>query len=298
MRYIELAESGVLQDRARKAIEGLGNCLLCPQACGVNRAAGKAGFCRAGKKARLSGYGPHFGEEAPLVGQGGSGTIFFSYCNLRCVFCQNYDTSHLGHGEDVEALELADIMISLQDVGCENINFVTPTHYVPQILEALPAAVQKGLRVPLVYNCGTYECLDTLRLLDGVIDIYLPDTKYSDPAHGKTYSGVENYPDSMFASLKEMYRQVGSLQVGPDGVAVRGLMIRHLILPGGLAGTRNVLHFIAAELSKDTYVNLMGQYYPAYRAQEYPELARRPARQELAGAKALAIEYGLTRVES
>lgn len=297
MRYVELAKKGVLQKRANEALAGLGRCMLCPQACGVDRAAGAVGFCRAGAKARVASFGPHHGEEAPLVGRGGSGTIFFAYCNLRCVFCQNYDISHLGHGDDVDTAELAEIMVNLQERGCENINLVTPTHYVPHILGGLTAASKSGLVVPLVYNCGAYECMATLSLLDGVIDIYLPDTKYSDPEHGKTYSGVENYPEMMFASLKEMHRQVGDLLVDAKGVAVRGLMIRHLVLPGALAGTKEVLWFIATELSKDTYVNLMGQYYPAYQAHKYPEIARRPTRQELAEAKALAKELGLTRVD-
>ncbi|EEG78250.1 radical SAM protein [Dethiobacter alkaliphilus] len=297
MRYTELATSGELTSRAEKAVQGLGKCLLCPQACGVDRTAGKTGFCRAGKLARVSSYGPHFGEEAPLVGRGGSGTIFFAYCNLRCVFCQNYDISHMGYGDDLEHQDLAEVMLALQKRGCENINFVTPTHYVPQILSALSLAAKKGLTVPLVYNCGAYECPETLKLLDGVIDIYLPDTKFSDPGLAKKYSGVENYPASMFSSLKEMHRQVGTLQVDKRGVAVRGLMVRHLIMPGGLAGTEDVLRFIAAELSPDTYINLMGQYHPAFEADKYPELSRRPSRNELMEARALAKKYGLTRVE-
>ncbi|MCW3491492.1 radical SAM protein [Dethiobacter alkaliphilus] len=297
MRYTDLAKSGELTSRAEKAVQDLGKCLLCPQACGVDRTAGKTGFCRAGKLARVSSYGPHFGEEAPLVGRGGSGTIFFAYCNLRCVFCQNYDISHMGYGDNLEPQELAEVMLALQKRGCENINFVTPTHYVPQILSALSLAAKKGLTVPLVYNCGAYECPETLELLDGVIDIYLPDTKYSDPGLAKKYSGVENYPASMFSSLKEMHRQVGTLQVDKRGVAVRGLMVRHLIMPGGLAGTEDVLRFIAAELSPDTYINLMGQYHPAFEADKYPELSRRPSGNELAAARALAKKYGLTRVE-
>jgi putative pyruvate formate lyase activating enzyme len=272
--------------------------MLCPQACGVDRTAGKTGFCRAGARARVSSYGPHFGEEEPLVGEGGSGTIFFAYCNLRCVFCQNYDISHLGGGEDMDAAALARVMLHLQHKGCENINLVTPTHFVPQILEALALAADKGLEIPLVYNCGSYECPETLALLDGVVDIYLPDTKYSDPTAGKTYSGVENYPKWMFASLKEMHRQVGTLQLDDRGVARRGLIVRHLILPGGLAGTKLILRFIAEELPADTYINLMGQYYPAFQAQNYPELSRRPSQKEIATALALAKELGLTRVES
>lgn len=297
MRYTELAKTGELHTRAQKAVASLGRCMLCPQACGVDRTAGKTGFCRAGNLARVSSYGPHYGEEPPLVGDGGSGTIFFAYCNLRCVFCQNYDISHLGGGEGLDAAGLARVMLSLQRRGCENINLVTPTHYVPQILAALAQAAGQGLHIPLVYNCGSYECEETLQLLDGVVDIYLPDTKYSDPAAGKRYSGVENYPRHMFASLREMHRQVGLLQTDSRGVAVRGLMIRHLVLPGGLAGTEDVLRFIAEELSPDTYVNLMEQYYPAFKAHEYSELARRPSRHELAQARQFAHSLGLTQVE-
>lgn len=298
MRYTDLAESGELKRRAEEAVFGLSRCVLCPKACGVDRAGGRRGFCRAGAKARVSSYGPHFGEEEPLVGRGGSGTVFFSWCNLRCVFCQNYDISHLGHGDDVDTPRLAEIMLELQAMGCENINFVTPTHFVPQMLAALAEAAPRGLRLPLVYNCGSYECTETLALLDGVIDIYLPDTKYSDPETARKYSGIEDYPKAMFASLKEMHRQVGDLVTGPGGAARRGLMIRHLIMPGGLAGTADVLRFVAEELSKDTYINLMSQYYPAFQAKQHPELARKPARHELDEARDLARRLGLTRVES
>jgi putative pyruvate formate lyase activating enzyme len=298
MRYTELALTAELADRAEAAAAMLAACMICPQACGVDRLRGERGHCRAGGKAAVSSFGPHFGEERPLVGRGGSGTIFFAYCNLKCVFCQNYDISHLGRGEEMTAEELAQVMLSLQESGCENINFVTPTHFVPQILAALVPAAKQGLTVPLVYNCGSYECPDTLKLLDGVIDIYLPDTKYSDPEIAQRYSGVENYPAWMFESLREMYRQVGDLVVDGRGVAVRGLMVRHLVLPGGLAGTAEVLRFIATELSPHTYINLMDQYRPAYRAAEYPEINRRLYSQEFREAEAFAKDLGLTRVES
>lgn len=298
MRYNDLARSGELKKRADAAFRCLKRCMICPQACGTDRFAGKTGFCRAGRLAKIAGYAPHFGEEKPLVGQGGSGTIFFAYCNLRCVFCQNYDISHLGQGDELSNAELAGVMMKLQEMGCENINVVTPTHYVPQILNALHVAAADGLKIPLVYNSGTYESLETLRLLDGVVDIYLPDTKYSDTDTAYRYSGVKDYPRRMFESLKEMHRQVGDLRLDRRGVAVGGLLIRHLILPEGLSGTEKVLRFIARELSPHTYVNLMSQYYPAFQAKKYPELNRRPSRQELDRAVELARKLGLKRVES
>lgn len=296
MRYTDLAAQKELQKRAAVATASLSSCRICPHACEANRLAGHTGFCRAGRLARVSDFGPHFGEEPPLVGRGGSGTIFFAYCNMRCVFCQNYHLSHFGHGKEMDAGELAGVMLSLQAQGCENINLVTPTHYVPQILEALGAAAEKGLCLPLVYNCGSYESTDTLRLLDGIVDIYLPDTKYSDPGKACCYSGVRDYPARMFDSLKEMYRQVGDLVLDRRGVAVRGLLIRHLVMPGGLPDTAEVLRFIARELSPDTYVNIMGQYRPAFRAREYTEINRKPTRREMAEAFNIAREFGLRRV--
>jgi putative pyruvate formate lyase activating enzyme len=298
VRYVGLAQSGELEKRVEEALWLLAGCSICPHACAVDRGKGGRGYCRAGLLAKVSGFGPHFGEEPPLVGRGGSGTIFFSYCSLRCVFCQNYDISQLGYGEELTADELARVMQSLQQQGCENINFVTPTHFVPQILEALLMAARGGLTKPLVYNCGTYECPDTLRLLDGVVDIYLPDTKYTDEETARKYSGISGYPEHMFRALKEMHRQVGDLVTDRRGVAVRGLMIRHLVMPGGLAATEEVLRFIATELSPHTYVNLMDQYRPAFRADRYPEINRRPTRGELAEARGLARQYGLTRAKS
>ncbi len=298
MRYPELSRTSELAARAADAAKQLEECMLCPQACAVDRPTGERGRCGAGAAAKVSGFGPHFGEERPLVGRGGSGTIFFSYCNLSCVFCQNYDISHLGAGEELNCRELAKAMLSLQEQGCENINFVTPTHFVPQILAALELAAKDGLTLPLVYNCGSYECLETLRLLDGVIDIYLPDTKYSDEETARKYSGIKDYPASMFASLKEMYRQVGDLKLDEREVAISGLMVRHLVLPGGVAGTEAVLGFIATELSPHTYVNLMDQYYPAFRAADYAQINRRLHRREFSAAIELARQLGLTRVQS
>ena len=297
MRYTDLAKTGELQERAGQALESLECCMLCPQACGVNRLKGESGFCRAAATVKVASFGPHFGEEPPLVGSGGSGAIFFAYCNLRCVFCQNYDISHLGQGSVMTISELSRVMLALQERACENINLVTPTHYVPQILAALQQAAAGGLRIPLVYNCGSYECLETLRLLDGVVDIYLPDTKYSDAEKARRYSGVDDYPRYMFDALREMYRQVGDLRQDRRGVAIRGLMIRHLVLPGEIAGTAKVLRFIAEEVSRETYVNLMSQYYPAYQTRRFPEINRRPTAAELDRALCLAREMGLTRIE-
>lgn len=222
----------------------------------------------------VSSAGPHLGEEPPLVGRRGSGTIFFSSCNLKCLFCQNFAISQERRGAPVTRRELADIMLQLQQIGCHNINLVTPTHVVPQIVDALSLAVDLGLRLPVVYNCGGYESVETLRLLDGVVDIYMPDIKYSDDSYAVRYSGARNYWDIARAAVKEMYRQVGSLVGDPDGTALRGLLVRHLVLPNGRAGSRKVLEFIAQEISRDTYVNIMDQYHPAHRAGSIRELSR------------------------
>lgn len=284
-----------LDRRAALAAERLKACNLCPHHCGVNRLAGEKGKCRAGAEALVADYGPHFGEEAVLVGRYGSGTIFFAYCNLRCVFCQNCEISWGGQGYPVSARELAAIMLSLQERRCHNVNLVTPTHFVPQILAALALAARQGLTLPLVYNCGGYEALETLALLDGVVDIYMPDFKYTDAEPALRYSGAPGYPDCAKAALKEMHRQVGDLVIGPDGLAVRGLLVRHLVLPENLAGTRAAMEFLARELSSNTFVNIMDQYYPAHRAWQYPPLGRRLTREEYAQALAAAKEAGLKR---
>jgi putative pyruvate formate lyase activating enzyme len=261
--YIALHESGELQDRVEQACERLRSCHLCPRGCGIDRERGVPGYCRAGVMPRISSYGPHYGEEPPLVGTGGSGTIFFSYCTMRCEFCQNYQISHLAVGEDVSCTALAGMMINLQGRGCHNINFVTPTHFVPQILKATSIAASMGLHIPLVYNTGGYDTVETLRLLDGVFDVYMPDAKYGDDEIARALSHAPHYVDAMQRSLREMHRQVGDLIV-EDGIAVKGLIIRHLVLPGNLARTEKVMEFIANEISKDSYVNIMDQYYPAW----------------------------------
>ncbi len=294
-RYPELHASGELARRAAEALTGLSTCHVCPHGCAVDRLAGERGVCRAGALARVSSVGPHFGEEPPLVGRGGSGTVFFTLCNLHCVFCQNYDISQLGHGEDVSAAELADIFLDMQRTGCENLNLVSPTHFAPQILEALDIAASRGLELPLVWNTGGYESLATLALLDGVVDVYMPDVKYADPTTAARLSGAADYPELAFAALREMHRQVGDLELDDRGIARRGLLVRHLVLPGGLAGTPEVMTFLAEEISRDTYVNVMDQYRPCHRAGEHPELTRRITAEEYAEARGAARAAGLHR---
>jgi Uncharacterized Fe-S protein PflX, homolog of pyruvate formate lyase activating proteins len=295
--YLQLYHSGELKKRVEVAKSLLKRCTVCPRPCGVNRIEGQVGKCRTCSEAMVSSCGPHFGEEAPLVGRYGSGTIFFTNCNLRCLFCQNYSISQLGEGEKVNKEELAYMMLSLQFKGCHNINLVSPTHVVPQILEALEIAVESGLHLPLVYNTGGYDSLETLRILDGIIDIYMPDMKYSDEETAKELSGIENYPPVNRAAVKEMHRQVGDLQIRQDGVAQRGLLVRHLVLPNGLAGTKEVVNFISGEISPDTYINIMAQYRPCYKAFEIPSLARQISTTEFYEALALARQAGLTRLD-
>jgi len=295
--YQELYSNGELAVRIERAREILENCELCPRYCYVNRLAGERGNCSTVARAIVSSYGPHFGEEAPLVGNQGSGTIFFTNCNLKCVFCQNYHISQLGEGREVTGEELARIMFSLQERGCHNINLVTPTHVVPQILEALELAVAWGLSIPLVYNCGGYESVETLKLLEGVVDIYMPDMKYSDNETARQYSGIENYPSMNRAAVKEMHRQVGDLQIDGQGVATRGLLVRHLVLPHGLAGTADVVRFLAEEVSSNTYLNIMAQYRPYHKAFQFPSITRPLTREEFLEAVSLAQQQGLERLD-
>lgn len=293
--YLALHRRGQLKDRVEQALELLQECRVCPRDCGVDRLNGEFGVCRGPRQAMISSYGSHFGEEPPLVGRFGSGTIFFTHCNLKCVYCQNYDISQLGYGEEITAEGLARCMLALQRIGCHNINLVTPTPYVPQILEALLVAVKAGLEIPLVYNCGGYESVETLRILDGVVDIYMPDIKYSDNEMARQYSRVENYFDRCRTALLEMHRQVGDLQIDEYGIAQRGLLIRHLVLPNGLAGSQRVLKFIAGELSLDSYLNIMDQYRPTHKAHEYPELNRRITVTEYLEVVEMARGLGLHR---
>ena len=269
---------------------------MCPRRCGVNRLAGESGECQVSTQVVVSSYGPHFGEEAPLVGGHGSGTIFFTYCNLHCSFCQNYTISQLGEGSPIDKEKLAKMMLSLQTKGCHNINLVSPTHVVPHILDALELAATKGLYLPLVYNSGGYDTIETLELLDGVVDIYMPDMKYSDEKIAEQLSGIKDYPKINKATVREMHRQVGDLQLDEQGIAQRGLLVRHLVLPNKLAGTEEVVRFLAEEVSANTYLNIMAQYHPCYKAFDMPQLARPLLRQEFYEAIDLAHQQGLYRV--
>jgi putative pyruvate formate lyase activating enzyme len=295
--YLSTHRSGLLRRRAEQARERLSACTLCPRRCGVDRLAGKTGVCQTGHLAWVSSFNPHFGEEAPLVGEHGSGTIFFTHCNLRCLFCQNFDISHEGIGQEVSHDQLAGIMLALQRQGCHNINFVTPSHVVPQILAALEIAASRGLNVPLVYNSGGYDLPETLELLDGVIDIYMPDFKFWDPEIARKTCTAADYPEVARQALKEMHRQVGDLVINADGIAGRGLLVRHLVMPGGMADTRQVMHFIVQEVSPRTYVNVMSQYRPCGRAHEVPGLEAPLSAAEYRRALQEAREEGITRLD-
>ena len=275
----------------------LEECCVCPRRCGVNRLTDEEGKCHITSQVVVSSYGPHFGEEAPLVGRHGSGTIFFTYCNLRCVFCQNYTISQLGEGSAVGREEVAKMMLSLQAKGCHNINLVSPTHVVPYILDALELAVSMGLHLPLVYNSGGYDSVETLKLLDGIIDIYMPDMKYSDEKTAEQLSGIKDYPKVTRAAIKEMHRQVGDLEIDDEGIAQRGLLVRHLVLPNRLAGTQEVVRFLAQEVSTNTYLNIMAQYHPCYKAMEIPLLSRPVLKQEFQEATDLAHQHSLSRLD-
>jgi putative pyruvate formate lyase activating enzyme len=293
--YLDKLTQSELKSRSEQLRELTRECILCPRQCKAKRLDGKFGVCRTTNRISISSASPHYGEEAPLVGKHGSGTIFFSSCNLKCLYCQNFQISHLREGKEITTAQLADIMLQLQNCGCHNINFVTPTHVISNIVEALTIAVQKGLRLPLVYNCGGYESVHTLELLDGIIDIYMPDIKYADNATAKKYSGAKDYWDVVRPAIQEMHRQVGTLMINDDGVAESGLLIRHLVLPNRLADSEKVLQFIAKEISAESYVNIMDQYHPAFRAWRIPELGRPIAKVEHEVAVGHARELGLHR---
>jgi putative pyruvate formate lyase activating enzyme len=294
--YIETYKSGKLRKKIEAAYKILENCTLCPNRCRVNRLAGELGDCKVGKDPMISSASPHFGEEAPLVGRHGSGTIFLTGCNLHCLYCQNYEISHSMMGEVVSVEEFANQMLYLQSLGCHNINFVTPSHQVPQILAALEVAIPKGLKIPLVYNTGGYDSIQELKLMENIIDIYMPDFKYWDKEVAKKYSiEAKDYPEIARAAFKEMHRQVGDLVINEKGIAQRGMLIRHLVLPEGLAGTKGVMHFIATELSKNSYVNIMDQYRPCGQAWDFPPLDRRISHEEYRKAIDIAKKEGLHR---
>lgn len=293
--YLALHRAGDLQRRAQEAICALKECRLCPRHCGVDRQAEKRGVCRTGRYAVVSSYFPHHGEEDCLRGWNGSGTIFFTWCGLRCVFCQNSDISHDGHGVEVSPDKLARMMLHLQSLGCHNMNLVTPSHVVAQILEALVLAVEGGLRLPLVYNTSAYDSLESLRLLDGVVDIYMPDFKFWHPDQAQRYLRARDYPEVARRAILEMHRQVGVLKFDEHGLAKRGVLVRHLVMPGDVAGTEHILRFLAEQVAPDTYVNVMAQYYPAglVSSQKYPEINRRITPQEYWQAVRLAEELGV-----
>ncbi len=295
--YRRSHQNGTLARRIDAAREKLRHCDLCPRQCGVDRLAGELGFCQTADRAWVASFAPHFGEEAPLVGRNGSGTIFFTHCNLGCVFCQNYDISHQSAGAPVTTRQLADMMLHLQRQGCHNINFVSPSHVVVQIFEALKLAAEEGLNLPLVYNSGGYDARATLDLLDGIVDIYMPDFKFWEPASGLRYCGIPDYPEVARRALAAMHRQVGTLVIDDRGVAQRGVIVRHLVMPGGLEETRAILGFIATSLSPDTYVNLMPQYRPCGEAHRFDDLNRRLTVAEFESAVLAAMEAGLRRLD-
>jgi putative pyruvate formate lyase activating enzyme len=297
--YLELAHSGELERRARAAVDSLARCLLCPRVCESDRLQGEEGICRVGMHARVASSFPHHGEESCLSGTRGSGTIFFAGCSLRCVFCQNWEISHDCQGEDVDPEGLARRMVELASLGCHNINWVTPTHVVPQLLAALDLAVKKGFRLPIVYNTGGYDSVETLRLLDGVVDIYLPDFKLWDEGAAQRFLKAADYPEVARAAIREMHRQVGDLVLDEDGLARRGLLVRHLVLPGGVAGTSDVTRWLAREISPSTVLHILGQYHPAGLVPPpgsrglYTELCAAVAPAELHEAVLAAREAGL-----
>ena len=296
--YIKLHRSGELKKRGEALWRIMDSCTLCPRECGAKRLEGERGFCQASSDLEIASFHPHFGEEKPLVGRGGSGTIFMTNCALRCVFCINGEISQGGQGSRKSIEDLASMMLKLQQIGCHNINTVTPTHYSPHILLALDIAASRGLRLPLVYNTCGWEKVEILQMLDGVVDIYLPDFKYSDGRMAERYSaGAGTYPQVTKAALLEMYRQVGTAHPDKDGIIQRGLMMRHLVMPGNVSGSVKVIEWIAANLPKDTYLNIMSQYRPAYKAFDYPEIARRISNSEYRDAVRAAKESGLTNLD-
>lgn len=299
--YVRAFEEGTLQERAEQAIESLRSCKVCPRDCQIDRYNNKIGVCKSGRLARVASAFPHFGEEDCLRGWNGSGTIFFGWCNLRCVFCQNFETSQFGEGAEVTAAELAQIVLDLQKIGCHNVNFVTPEHVVPQILEALVIGVERGLRLPLVYNTSAYDSLESIQWMDGIVDIYMPDFKLWDREHCRKYLVASNYAEAARKVIAAMHTQVGELKVDEKGLALRGVLLRHLVMPGLLGDTREIMHWIADNLSRDTYVNVMDQYYPAHKAETEPrltEINRGITDNEFFGALGLARGAGLWRFDT
>jgi putative pyruvate formate lyase activating enzyme len=295
--YLEAYSKGLLKERIPKAFALLESCRLCPRNCGVNRLDGEFGFCETGRKAIVANYNSHFGEESPLVGRSGSGTIFISSCNLLCSFCQNREISHDKEGVEVAPEQMAHMMVQLSQAGCHNINFVTPTHVVPQILEALPYAIERGLRVPLVYNSSGYDSRETLELLDGIFDIYMPDFKFWDNRWAERYCGAPDYREGAICALREMHRQVGDLAMDERGIAYKGLLVRHLVMPNQVAGTEEIMEFLAKEISSNTYVNVMDQYRPCGSAHRDEFINRRLHSKEYRDAVSAATSAGIARLD-
>lgn len=295
--YLKLYSTGELKMRVKETYRILKDCTLCPHHCHVDRSKDGTGYCETGREIVVASYGPHYGEEPPLIGTRGSGTIFFSSCNLKCIYCQNYDISHLNRGHKVTTRELAEIMIDLQEQGCHNINFVTPSHMIHALLSSIFLACELGLKIPIIYNSGGYDDYNSLKLLDGIIDIYMPDIKYADDEIALKYSKIPDYFSIVKKAVKEMHRQVGDLII-EKGIAKKGLIIRHLVLPGELAGTKEIMEFISKNISTDTYLNIMDQYYPAYKAREYDLLNKRITSKEYEQALEIAQKANLRRVIS
>lgn len=297
--YLELERDGTFQERIDQAYSMMENCELCPHRCGVNRRRGQRGLCEATDAVTVHSHNPHFGEEIPLVGRRGSGTIFFSHCNLRCVFCQNWPIAHEGRGRRISDEQLAGRMLDLQRMGCHNINVVTPTHYMPNILNATRLAMKQGLRLPLCYNTGGYERAEVIQLLDGMVDLYLPDMKFMDGAHAKefAFTHAADYPEQAKPAIAEMHRQVGDLRTDADGIALSGLMIRHLVMPNEVAGTREFVHWVAQNLSTSTYVNIMAQYRVEHQAFDHPLISRAITPAEFVQAMDWAREAGLSNLD-
>lgn len=295
--YLKLYREGQLLSRVRQALDLLQDCRLCPRECHVDRISGELGFCRTGARASVASFHPHFGEEAPLVGSAGSGTIFFSSCNLFCSFCQNFEISHLGEGKEADPYDLAAMMLHLMKRGCHNINFVTPSHVIPQILQALVIAVEQGLNIPLVYNSGGYDRAETLKILDGIFDIYMPDFKFWEETWATRFCRASDYRVQATAAIREMHRQVGDLVMDEAGIAVRGLLVRHLVMPHGIANTTGIMTFLTETISPDTYVNVMAQYHPCGTAISDPMINRRITPEEYATAVRDAIAAGIHRLD-
>jgi len=296
--YLKLYESGEIRERIEDARRLLNPCRLCPRECGVNRLEDEKGFCRTGRVARVAAFNAHFGEESPLVGRNGSGTIFFSSCNLLCSFCQNEEISHGNEGEEVEAVQIASMMVRLAHAGCHNINLVTPSHVAPQVIEALAYAIPQGLDVPIVYNSSGYDRKETLQILEGIVDIYMPDFKFWDENWTERYCGATDYPARAREAVREMHRQVGDLVLDERGIAEKGLLVRHLVMPGNTGGTEEIMRFLADEISRETYVNIMDQYRPCGGAIEDEHLHRRLSAEEFRAALSFAAKAGLNRLDS